>query len=134
MKKSYEIKKKYYQNSNDYFLVIYIIPEMINVDYFLNSDFIKLGVENQKWYLDSFKEVLDDKEEIIVREGDIVELTISKEITKVKYILHDNLGIPLEEIKEDLNDSLEDVINTKKLYDIMITWSEVVNKNRNVKL
>lgn len=102
---------------------------MINVDYFLNSDFIKLGIENQKWYLEGFKEVLEDKKEIVVREGDIVELTISKEITRVKYILHDNLGISLEEIKEDLNDNLEDVINTKELYDIMIAWSEIVNKN-----
>ena len=124
MKKRYEIKKMYYKNSDHYFLVIHMIPEMLNIDYFLNSDYIKMGEECQKWYLDGVKDVLDGKKNTIVREGDIVKLTINKNITKVEYILHENLDISLQEIKEDPNYKLEDIIDTKELYNIMVMWSE----------
>lgn len=124
MKKKYEIKKMYYKNSDHYFLVIHMIPEMLNIDYFLNSDYIKMGEEGQKWYLDGVKDVLDGKKNTIVREGDIVKLTINKNITKVRYILHENLDISLQEIKEGSNYKLEDIIDTKELYNIMVMWSE----------
>ena len=124
MKKRYEIKKMYYKNSDHYFLVIHMIPEMLNIDYFLNSDYIKMGEECQKWYLDGVKDVLDGKKNTIVREGDIVKLTINKNITKVEYILHENLDISLQEIKEDPNYKLEDIIDTKELYNIMVMWNE----------
>ena len=61
-------------------------------------------------------------------EGDEVELEIGKIDTKIRFILHENLDVPLESFR-DPTTPLVDIIDTKELYNIMLEWNKILNEN-----
>ena len=65
--------------------------------------------------------------EPITMEGDEVELKIGKETTTIRFTLHENLNVPLECFM-DINEELEDTIDTKKLYNIMLEWNKILDQ------
>ena len=69
----------------------------------------------------------EDKEPITM-EGNEVELKIGKKTTNIRFVLHENLNVPLECFM-DVNEELEDTIDTKKLYNIMLEWNKILNEN-----
>ena len=53
----------------------------------------------------------EDKEPITM-EWNEVELKIGKKTTNIRFVLHENLNVPLECFR-DVNEELEDTIDTK---------------------
>ena len=127
MEKKYKISKVYYKDSRDFYLSIELIPERKNISHFLNSDFV-ISKTIRNWFLNGVEEVLNGKKLSNIMEGDNVELKIEKQKTKILFTLHENLNVPLETFM-DLNEDIEDIIDTKELYNIMLEWNKILNEN-----
>ena len=127
MENNYKINKQYYPENNHSIITITVIPEQKNVNQFLNGDFARIK-EVREWFLNGFKTVLDGEyKEPIIMEGDEVELEIGKESTTIRFTLHENLNVPLECFM-DINEEIEDTINTKKLYGVMLEWGKILDQ------
>ena len=128
MENNYKINKQYYPENNHSIITITVIPEQKNINQFLNGDFSRIK-EVREWFLNGFKTMLDGEyKEPITMEGDEVELKIGKETTTIRFTLHENLNVPLECFM-DINEELEDTIDTKKLYGIMLEWNKILDEN-----
>ena len=127
MAEKYKINKVYYKDSRDFGLSIELIPEEKNVSHFLNSDFV-ISKSIRNWFLNGVEEVLNGKKLLNIMEGDNVELRIEKQKTKVLFTLHENLNVSLETFM-DSAENIEDIIDTKELYAIMIEWNKILNKS-----
>ena len=127
MAEKYKINKVYYKDSRDFCLSIELIPEEKNVSHFLNSDFV-ISKSIRNWFLNGVEEVLNGKKLLNIMEGDNVELRIEKQKTKVLFTLHENLNVSLETFM-DSAENIEDIIDTKELYAIMIEWNKILNKS-----
>ena len=127
MENNNKINKQYYPENNHSIITITVIPEQKNVNQFLNGDFSRIK-EVREWFLNGFKVMLDseDKEPITMK-GDEVELKIEKKTTPIRFTLHENLNVPLECFM-DVNEELEDIIDTKKLYNIMLEWNKILDQ------
>ena len=127
MENNYKINKQYYPENSHSIITITVIPEQKNVNQFLNGDFSRIK-EVREWFLNGFKTMLDGEyKEPITMEGDEVELKIGKETTTIRFTLHENLNVPLECFM-DINEELEDTIDTKKLYNIMLEWNKILDQ------
>ena len=127
MENNYRINKQYYPENNHSIITITVIPEQKNINQFLNGDFSRIK-EVREWFLNGFKTMLDGEyKEPIIMEGDEVELEIGKESTTIRFTLHENLNVPLECFM-DINEEIEDTINTKKLYGVMLEWGKILDQ------
>lgn len=127
MESNYKINKQYYPENDHLIITITVIPEQKNVNQFLNGDFARIK-EVREWFLNGFKKALEhENSDEIVMEGDEVELKIGFKTTNIRFTLHENLDVPLESFM-NIDEKLEDIISTKKLYNIMLDWNEILNK------
>ena len=124
---NYKVIKKNFPANNSYITAITIIPVKRNINQFLNGDFARLK-EVREWFLEGFEKILKNNvEEPLIMEGDEVELEIGKIYTKIRFTLHENLDVPLESFR-DTALPLEDIIDTKELYDIMLEWNKILDE------
>lgn len=112
MRRSIEIKNRNNKNFN-------------LLEWFLNSDFLIA----KEWWINNVRIVLDEGILELVERGEIVELTINKNITTLNFIQHETFNLEITDLFENTEQlEMSSMINTKELYNIMLEWNKILDQ------
>lgn len=65
----------------------------------------------------------------LVERGEIVELTINKNITTLNFIQHETFNLEITDLFENTEQlEMSSMINTKELYNIMLEWNKILDQ------
>ncbi len=95
------------------------------LEWFLNSDFLIA----KEWWINNVRIVLDEGILELVERGEIVELTINKNITTLNFIQHETFNLEITDLFENTEQlEMSSMINTKELYNIMLEWNKILDQ------